>query len=89
MDDLFTDAIGSTSFHPLHPLLLSVSGSRHFDHLPPDSPSGTSSSGSSGEEDESAQKTHVVRKSRARKQPETKDDSIRLWDFSGSVTDAG
>src|SRR6202042_991412 len=25
-----TDAIGSVSFHPLHPLLLSVSGSRHF-----------------------------------------------------------
>jgi hypothetical protein len=24
------DAIGSVSFHPLHPLLLSVSGSRHF-----------------------------------------------------------
>ncbi|EIM80740.1 WD40 repeat-like protein [Stereum hirsutum FP-91666 SS1] len=83
------DAIGSTSFHPLHPFLLSVSGSRHFDHLTPDSPSGTSSSGSSCEEDESAQKTRVVRKSRARKQPETKDDSIRLWDFSGSVTDAG
>lgn len=27
----YLDAIGSVSFHPIHPLVLSVSGSRHFD----------------------------------------------------------
>ena len=45
------DAIGSTSFHPFLPYLLSVSGSRHFHSSPSDIPE-TSDSDSSTSEDE-------------------------------------
>jgi len=75
------DTIGSVAFHPLHPLLLSVSGSRHFDDID----SGEESSDSSISGEASRGDTEVfIRRHRHRPQPSFRDNSIRLWHFGGA-----
>ncbi|KAJ6531415.1 WD40-repeat-containing domain protein [Mycena vulgaris] len=71
------DAIGSVSFHPTKPQLLSVSGSRHF---PP--PADESGSGSSGDE-ENGDTPQSVRRNAARPTPVPLDASVKFWDFGG------
>src|SRR5216683_4736483 len=80
MDRAITDAVGSVVFHPLHPLLLSVSGSRHFDDFDSD---GDESSESSvlGEETSRGDTREVIRRHRHRPQPSSRDNSFRLWHF--------
>ncbi|THH08940.1 hypothetical protein EW146_g8830 [Bondarzewia mesenterica] len=85
------DAVGSVAFHPLRPLLLSVSGSRHFgidkcrDQLQSRSPSSSddSSSDSSSEEEQKLSETKrtIVKRSSQRPQPSTLENSIKLWNF--------
>ncbi|KAI0250071.1 WD40-repeat-containing domain protein [Lactifluus subvellereus] len=76
------DAIGSVKFHPLQPLLLSVSGSRHFGDVDNDSDGDeSSSSGSSalGEASPGARRV-LIRRQRHRPQPSFRDNLFRLWD---------
>lgn len=87
-----TDAIGSVSFHPLRPLLLSVSGSRHFDRSPPTTSNEAGSSNSDSESSDDGddldtgesgapwRKQGVARISRD-PQPVAYDSSAKLWDF--------
>ncbi|KAI0048834.1 hypothetical protein FA95DRAFT_1678043 [Auriscalpium vulgare] len=92
------DAVGSVAFHPLRPLLLSVSGSRHFDlnkasrHPSPSTASSSSSDSGSDAGDEERGEAGAgsqgegtgrrVRVPRRRVQPVARDASCRLWDFS-------
>ena len=77
--------MGSVSFHPLRPLLLSVSGSRHFTEDDEDDVSSEDSE--SGEEEEPpASPKLLVRRRRERPTPEVKDASVKLWSF---INDAG
>ncbi|KAJ7474877.1 WD40-repeat-containing domain protein [Mycena latifolia] len=69
------DAIGSVSFHPTKPQLLSVSGSRHFHQRTDDS-----GSDSSGDEADGDVQTSVRRRA-ARPTPVPLDASVKLWDF--------
>jgi len=95
--DAHNDAVGSVAFHPLHPYLLSVSGSRHF-HQPAHEADSTDSSSDSGEGDDHDQgaqsedeptfvKTHkVVKVKRRRPQPLTVDASVKLWSFGANAS---
>ncbi|KAI9058651.1 hypothetical protein FKP32DRAFT_1581045 [Trametes sanguinea] len=86
------DAVGSVAFHPLRPLLLSVSGSRHFDASTSGQRSEESSSDSDDEiieleaSDANAAKPRNTMSSvtipRKRPQPVTLDASVKLWDCS-------
>jgi len=81
------DAVGSVAFHPLHPLLLSVSGSRHFDDIDVDGDSdGGESSDSSvlGEETSRGVTRAFIQTHRHRPQPWIRDNSLRLWDVGGA-----
>jgi hypothetical protein len=82
MNRAIADAIGSVAFHPLHPLLLSVSGSRHFDGID----SGVEERLDSGSDDSvlgdemSRDGTRVpILGHRHRQQPSVRDKSFRLW----------
>jgi len=70
------DAIGSVAFHPLRPVLLSTSGSRHFD----DSAMSSSSSESSDEGQEKEEQK-VVTRARTRPHPVAFDASVKLWSY--------
>ncbi|KAH8092214.1 WD40-repeat-containing domain protein [Cristinia sonorae] len=70
------DAIGSAGFHPLHSLLLSVSGSRHF--VTGDT---SASEDSDVEELEDIEGTAQVKRSRIGPQPVVLDNSTKLWRF--------
>ncbi|KAF7378144.1 Telomerase Cajal body protein 1 [Mycena sanguinolenta] len=74
------DAIGSVSFHPTHPTLLSVSGSRHF-HTESES----SSSDDSNEEGEKPnnERRRAIRRSIVRRGPVALDSSMKVWDLGG------
>ncbi|KIJ12311.1 hypothetical protein PAXINDRAFT_118179 [Paxillus involutus ATCC 200175] len=84
------DTIGAVAFHPLQPVLLSVSGSRHFDD---DDDQGASSaledsdSDSSDDWDLDAEDRSVVpgpagvRRLRRPPQPSVRDASISMWEF--------
>lgn len=63
-------------FHPYRPILLSVSGSRHFDDL-----EGQVDSDSGSDSDESESPAEVVTSRRRRLQPRTLDSSIKTWNF--------
>lgn len=81
------DAIGSVAFHPLHPLLLSVSGSRHFDPIGVEEES--SGSGSSTTDDEGVPRGNgqvYIRRHRYRPQPSFRDNSFGLWDLGESMS---
>ncbi|KAI6102781.1 hypothetical protein F5141DRAFT_1008256 [Pisolithus sp. B1] len=79
-----SDAIGSATFHPLKPVLLSVSGSRHFDAGSAYSDLDSALNSDEGER-EGAQHWQrprgVIVRPRARPQPTVCDASIKLWDF--------
>ncbi|KAH9834603.1 uncharacterized protein C8Q71DRAFT_838093 [Rhodofomes roseus] len=83
------DAIGSVGFHPLRPVLLSVSGSRHFDGSPPTSSSSSESDDEADGDAEggyvSAGRARAVRISRRGPQPATHDASTKLWNFDSRV----
>lgn len=64
------DAIGSVSFHPLHPLLLSVSGSRHFQE-----PSSSESDDSDSDDEE------LPRPRKNAPHPVPLDTSVKMWSF--------
>ena len=90
----WTDAVGSVAFHPLHPLLLSVSGSRHFDQA--DVASGVSSDSSSDEgavdehtEDPPSSGSHAVKRRRNKPQPLALDTTIKLWGFGQETRSGG
>lgn len=88
------DAIGSVTFHPLLPVLLSVSGSRHFDAEASPHVSFTGSEGNAHSDSDSASDSGegegahcwqrpcgVIERRRARPQPTVRDASIKLWDL--------
>ncbi|KAI0820143.1 WD40-repeat-containing domain protein, partial [Trametes gibbosa] len=89
------DAVGSVAFHPLRPLLLSVSGSRHFEK--PTSAAGDRSdsddevevSGTVGASSEKPVRSPAVTISRQRPQPFALDTSVKLWRFERDVEYGG
>lgn len=72
-----TDAIGSVSFHPLHPFLLSISGSRHYqsNNKSADFDYETTSDSDSDSESDSDVAVDTLG-------PQPRDASIKIWDFS-------
>ncbi|KAI0659486.1 WD40-repeat-containing domain protein [Cubamyces menziesii] len=84
------DAVGSVAFHPIQPLLLSVSGSRNFDASSGDVSESSSSSSDdepvevadAGASSEKLRRPSPVTISRKRPQPIALDASVKLWDFS-------
>ncbi len=69
----FADTIGSVTFHPHHPYLLSASGSRHFD---------MDDSSEEDVEEENAVPAHTRRTVR---KPKTMDAELKLWKFGFEV----
>jgi hypothetical protein len=90
---LVIDAIGSVAFHPVRPILLSVSGSRHFDggseNRAKQSPPTDLHESLSSEEDNGSEledeSSRSIRLPGVRPQPVVRDSCIRLWDFGGPV----
>jgi telomerase Cajal body protein 1 len=78
MNRAITDAVGSIAFHPLNPLLLSVSGSRHFDEVDSDGEESSDSDSSVLSEVMSRGDARVFIR-RHRPQPSFRDNSFRLW----------
>jgi hypothetical protein len=80
------DAVGSVAFHPLQPMLLSASGSRHFH--PDDELSELSSSSDDTDDDESAETSQTERSNvtrpKIRSHPITLDSSIKMWNFDAA-----
>lgn len=74
------DAVGAVAFHPLEPLLLSVSGSRHFDDM---DCSANASELDSESSDGSTEDVAAVSRLKERPQPSVRDASIKTWDFMG------
>lgn len=90
------DAVGAVTFHPLQSVLLSVSGSRDFDHddalryasntATEDNSEVSSDSESASDVDGGKDVRHsrfrgIFRRTRTRPQPTVRDASIKLWDF--------
>ncbi|KAF8271027.1 WD40 repeat-like protein [Lactarius quietus] len=80
------DAVGSVAFHPLHPLLLAVSGSRHFDPVDVQEESGSSLSTTDDEGVPRGDGQVYVRRHRHRPQPSFRDNSISLWHLGKSMS---
>ena len=78
MNGAIADVVGSVTLHPLHPLLLSVSGSRHFDDIGSDEEESSDSS-VLGDETSRDDTRVFIRRPRRRPQPSFRDSSIRLW----------
>ena len=84
-----TDAVGSVAFHPLRPLVLSVSGSRHFHSsgVRPGSTYDTTTSDETDSDDDIVEASSApsgpgaVRYKRSRPQPVALDTSVKLWEF--------
>lgn len=74
------DAIGSVNFHPLRPLILSVSGSRHFDPTSSVDRDALESS-DSDDSDSSDVRTGQVTRVRDTSLPIPRDATVKLWDF--------
>ncbi|KAI0683292.1 WD40-repeat-containing domain protein [Cytidiella melzeri] len=91
--DAHNDAVGSVSFHPTRPLLLSVSGSRHFEEAPNrDRMDSDGSEEDTSEEDEDSRRegggggggggaTYYITRSRTKPAPVAQDSSAKLWSF--------
>lgn len=75
--------MGAVAFHPLEPLLLSVSGSRHFDDVAPMASTPGDSESDSESSDESSENVGVMRRMRERPRPSVHDASIKMWGFKG------
>jgi len=90
------DAVGAVTFHPLQSVLLSVSGSRDFDHddahryasntATEDNSEVSSDSESASDVDGGKDLRHyrfrgIFRRTRTRPQPTVRDASIKHWDF--------
>ncbi|KAH9177468.1 WD40 repeat-like protein [Lactarius sanguifluus] len=73
------DAVGSVAFHPLHPLLLAVSGSRHFDPIGVEEESPGSDLSITDEEVPRGDGQVSIRRHRYRPQPSFRDNSFSLW----------
>ncbi|KLO15902.1 WD40 repeat-like protein [Schizopora paradoxa] len=81
------DAVGSVHFHPSQSLLLSASGSRHFNQGTTGDPSGseTSESESTDEDmDKDASCHHITRRKHA-KPPFTTDSSMKIWSLQSNL----
>lgn len=88
-----TDAVGSVSFHPLHSLLLSVSGSRHFALSSARSPSVCPFSDSDDLEDDSdndseGENVNSVKRGVPTPQPFALDTSVKMWLFDDGKHDS-
>jgi len=83
--DAHSDAIGSVSFHPLQSILLSTSGSRHFEVDDESISSGTSGSegGAVKKDVESGFLRNLRRKSRTH--PIILDSSIKAWSLTSQT----
>ncbi|KAL4075461.1 hypothetical protein J3A83DRAFT_1973089 [Scleroderma citrinum] len=91
------DAVGAVTFHPLQSVLLSVSGSRHFDShgihhyggsedTEVDSDSDSTSDVEGGEDVCHYERSRdTFRRTRTRPRPGVRDASMKLWDFGKSV----
>ena len=90
-DELSTDAVGSTAFHPFESFLLSASGSRHFidddeveesedDLSDLDADADGSSDGCGGTDSHSHLKGSDARRER-RRHPVTLDSTLKLWNL--------
>jgi hypothetical protein len=77
------DTIGSVAFHPTHPILLSVSGSRHFPELPSSSDSSEDDGNSVNFPETRTRANMVIGKKKYR--PVALDASITMWRFDDSV----
>ncbi|KAI3485732.1 hypothetical protein L1887_50888 [Cichorium endivia] len=73
------DAIGSVSFHPHQPWLASVSGSRHW---PEDEGNSSSESDRDSSDSDSASASDSSAGSGHFRTWQTRDSSLKLWDFS-------
>jgi len=80
------DAVGSVAFHPFHPLLLAVSGSRHFDPVDVEGESGSSSSSTDDEVVPRGDGQVQIRRHRYRPQPSFRDNSFSLWHLGKSMS---
>ena len=78
MNRSIADAVGSIAFHPLNPLLLSVSGSRHFDESDSDEEESSDSS-VQGESMSRGDAQVFIQRQRHQPQPSFRDNSFRLW----------
>lgn len=76
------DTVGSVSFHPLRPILLSASGSRHFHPSSENSDLSSSSDDTDDEPDEISPSN--ISRPRIRSHPVTLDSSIKMWNFDGA-----
>ncbi|KAI9459342.1 hypothetical protein HD554DRAFT_2136882 [Boletus coccyginus] len=79
--DAHGDAIGAVAFHPLEPLLLSVSGSRHFDDVTPMAGVLGDQKSDSESSDGSSEIVSMVSRLKERPRPSVYDASIKMWDF--------
>ena len=88
------DSVGSVAFHPYQPLLLSASGSRHYDDINIDTAHGSDLS-SGGEEEEmdvngsSLYGVGIDSELRARKRPIAVDSSCKTWWFGTNDSTRG
>lgn len=69
------DAIGSVGFHVLEPMLLSLSGSRHFSDL-------NESDSSEGETSDEINESVGTKQASVQTGPTVRDASVKLWSFS-------
>ncbi|CAL1698567.1 unnamed protein product [Somion occarium] len=90
------DTIGSVAFHPLRALLLSASGSRHFESTLASTSDSSENEESDVEGNEDVVDSELVqqerqlgvKKRRAKLQPAVVDNSVKLWDFGENSSTA-
>ncbi|KAM5541025.1 hypothetical protein V8D89_005336 [Ganoderma adspersum] len=85
--DAHGDAVGSVAFHPLRPLLLSVSGSRHFDHG--DVASGVSSDSSTSDSEGDLEGETECPPSLGTYAVKRRHATIKLWGFGREAGSGG
>jgi hypothetical protein len=74
---LVVDAIGSVDFHPLKPVMLSVSGSRHWDAVSDDVADSSDSEDDSDHSSAANPPNHST--SKLTRGPTAHDATIKLW----------
>ncbi|KAI0076849.1 hypothetical protein K474DRAFT_1644216 [Panus rudis PR-1116 ss-1] len=78
------DTIGSVGFHPSLPVLFSISGSRNFETPPASDESDSSDDTDEEEEVNLVQKEKRMKVRKDAYRPPSKDNLVKLWDFSRS-----